>query len=287
MGSVCAGHGVVMLPDPSKSRIALSYKLDQGSPICAEPVESFYSYYYLHSEIIGIGSVSQVSVCSSIMKSKQRAVKIISKLSLPVHIITTGALHSNFSKLKSIKSENLLKLYDIFESKDSYYIVSEYPKQGNLQDLVDSSPLRESKVRKILSQLLNALISLESQNIKIIGFRPENILFTDLTTLQLKLNVLRTHFNESEKDPSHFISPESQASRATDKSGSWSLGMIALYTLTGKSNLLHQGKVDQDTWDMLSEESKNFIMPLIDPNYEKRLSLSQIPPNNWLGNNLN
>ena len=260
MGSVCAGHGVVMLPDPSKSRIALSYKLDQGSPICAEPVESFYSYYYLHSEIIGIGSVSQVSVCSSISKSKQRAVKIISKLSLPVHIITTGVLHSNFLKLKSIKSENLLKLYQIFESKDSYYIISQYPKQGSLQDLVDSSPLHESKARKILSQLLNALSQLESQNLKIIGFRPENILFTDLNPLQLKLNVLRTHFNESEKDSGQFICPESRTGRPSDKAGSWSLGIVALYMLTGRDELINQGKVDQDVWDMLSDESKNFIV---------------------------
>lgn len=275
MGTICAGQGVITLPNPSKSRMALSYKLDQGSPICAEPAESFYNFYHLHSQVVGIGSVSQVSVCSKIASSKQRAVKIISKLALPVHIISTNTLQTNFAKLKDLKSGRLLKLYQIFESKDSFYVVSEYLDQGNLSELLESGPLPETKALAIVSQLLEALVLLDDKGIQVLDFRAENVLFSDLNRLQVKLNVFRTHYCETE-DKTRFTCPEFKTGKSLNKATSWSLGMVTLCMLFG----LEQPK-DQD-FHYLSLEAQEFLEKLLEKDPEKRLSLKEASQLNWV-----
>jgi serine/threonine protein kinase len=275
MGTICAGQGIITLPNPEKLRIALSYKLDQGSPICVEPAESFYNFYHLHSQVVGVGPVSQVSVCSKIICNKQRAVKIISKLALPMHIIATNTLQNNFVKLKNLKSPRLVKFYQIFESKDSYYIVSEYLHQGNICEILDSCPLPEEKARIIIIQLLKALIDAESGGIQVITFHPENILFTNLTNFQIKLNIFRTHFCETE-EKSPFVSPELKMGKSGIKSSSWSLGMVSFYLL------INQQDIPNDFKDLLSDEASEFLQKLLEKDPEKRFTLQEASRLSWV-----
>ena len=79
--------------------------------------------------------------------------------------------------MKSLQSENIVKLIDQCQSTDNYYLIQEYCGGGDLQKYIRKSKrLTESKAKEILIQILNGFQELIKYGIMHRDLKPANIL---------------------------------------------------------------------------------------------------------------
>ena len=109
-------------------------------------------------------------------------------IALKVINIDKIAEHDFFAQTKSeieihhrLRHPNILKLFGYFYDETSVYVVLEYAPYGNLyQKIKREKSLSEQLARKILRQLIDALIYMRDRNIIHRDIKPENILLMDL-----------------------------------------------------------------------------------------------------------
>ena len=189
MGSICAGQGVISIIDPMKPRSSLSHKLEMSSPIFIETQESFYNFYLLHANPIGYGEHGEVWLCNKKSNNKLRAVKIVPKSVIPSSVIEDALIIKKFKKLKTIKSNVLIKIFQNFETRNDYFLITEHITEGDLYDLMNiHGRMMEQQAAKIIFQLLLAILKLQDSHQIFNDVKPENLLFTDKKNFLLKFN---------------------------------------------------------------------------------------------------
>lgn len=281
MGTICAGQGVITIANPSKSRHSLSHKLEMGSPTFIELCESFYTFYTLNATPLSISPASEVWKCLKISNRKKRSVKIIPKSSLPSFIISEQKVQNTFEKLKKVRGKNLIKLYKVYESRDSYFAVTELVEGGSLADAVEEGWVDERKVVKIVRQVLNVVGMFEEGGVKLYDLKPENVFVNDLDRADVKVNafsvrnVLKDGFGNS-----CFSCPEAGVGRVKEKNIVWSVGMIALFLITGKEGVDVEGELRG-----VGLDGKDFLQKTINKDADGRISIKQALSHPWIVNN--
>ena len=82
--------------------------------------------------------------------------------------------------MKQIDNQNLLKLYEVFETKNSLYLVLELIKGGELLKSVSKRKLfKENDLKLLMKKLLISLKDLHSKNIIHRDLKPDNLLLRD------------------------------------------------------------------------------------------------------------
>jgi serine/threonine protein kinase len=67
-------------------------------------------------------------------------------------------LTNEIETLKKLKSDNILKLYDVFHTVNNTYIITEYCNQGDLGTyLKTNGALKEVQAIKVLKHVINGL----------------------------------------------------------------------------------------------------------------------------------
>lgn len=125
------------------------------------------------------------------MKTNQeRAIKIIRKGKSNKMEET---LFGELELLKTLDHPNIIKLYDIFDFRDFFYVVTEYCDGGELFAAVKRNHhFSERDASVILKQLLSAVNYMHSRGIVHRDLKPENIVFesvvgTDLSDSRIKI----------------------------------------------------------------------------------------------------
>lgn len=78
--------------------------------------------------------------------------------------------------LRKLNHINLLHLHDVLEDDLSYYLVTEYCNNGNLEELIDRKRgLGQKESIYYLKQIMNGFRYLHSHNIMHRDFKPENV----------------------------------------------------------------------------------------------------------------
>lgn len=132
--------------------------------------------YYIEGKI-GDGQFGMIKLCASIKTKEKYAVKIIDKENKKINI----QWEKDISKLL-IKnhSNNVIKCYDIFETRKFLFIIYEYFPFGNLNDFLFSTTilLTSKAINAILIDVLNGLAFLNKFYIIHRDIKPENILIS-------------------------------------------------------------------------------------------------------------
>ena len=82
--------------------------------------------------------------------------------------------------LKSLDHPYIMKIYEVVESKSSYYVISELLQGGELFDqIVKYKQLSENKAATYLKYLMTALSYLHSKKIVHRDLKPENLVFVE------------------------------------------------------------------------------------------------------------
>ena len=188
----------------------------------------------------------------------------------------------------------------------------EYVAGGELYEkLIEVERFDEEISKKIVKQSLQALKHLHDLNICHRDLKPENIMF-DEEGSRLKLidfgmsKILQdeaTLMNTKLGTP-YYISPEVLKGEYNIKCDMWSIGVICFVILCGEppfngkntSELFKKIKTtdygfNQPIWSQISNEAKDFIEKLIDPDLDTRMTVEQALSHEWIagieGNILN
>ncbi|GMF06674.1 unnamed protein product [[Candida] boidinii] len=139
------------------------------------------------------------------------AIKIISKKLLEKNKDENSeeSIIDEINLLKQLNHKNIVKFIDSFESKDSYYIITELATGGELFDrIVEKTVFTETDAASIIYQLLNGVNYLHNNGIIHRDLKPENILFktkndnSDIVIADFGIAKKIQNFNNANSDDS-------------------------------------------------------------------------------------
>src|SRR3989304_503371 len=146
--------------------------------------ESLENKYVYSTKKIGRGAFSKVYKGFNIKTDTIVAIKIIEKNILKETLLKR--LYSEIKLMYTFDHENIVKIYDHYENKNSIFIILEYCAGGDLNELLKSTKLTENQAKDYSRQLVNGLKYLRSKNIIHRDLKPHNILLSsDKSTLKL------------------------------------------------------------------------------------------------------
>lgn len=147
------------------------------------------------------------------------------------------ALKRELNIQKTLKHDNIVKLYNAFEAKGFLYIILEYVEKGNLFEYMKANRLTEDDIVSVFGQVTSAINYLHKQKILHRDIKPENILMKDKNFAKLcdfgfcapygNDVVRQTMCGTTEYLPPEIIGREDQ----NDKVDIWCLGVL-LYEMT-------------------------------------------------------
>ncbi|CAD8210826.1 unnamed protein product [Paramecium octaurelia] len=258
--------------------------------------------FYSTGSTLGSGAYGKVWKVTHKTTGLIRAMKQIKKSSL-IHE-EQQRLFAEMNILKNLDHPHIVKLYELYQDAQNYYLITEYLSGGELFERIKAMTIfNEKKAAEYMRQILSAVMYCHEQKIVHRDLKPENILFVnDSSTSPLKI----IDFGTSRKyDPSkkmtkklgtpYYIAPEVLKQDYNEKCDIWSCGVI-LYILlcgyppfTGKTEKEIMKKVgegkfeyDADDWSQISKEAKNLINRMLHINPSFRISAKQALNDPWI-----
>lgn len=124
---------------------------------------------------IGNGDIGTVRKAIHKITGQTRAVKIIKKQDQD-----KNQFHNEVNILAKLSHPNIVQIYEYFEDKSNFYIISEFCSGGELfEKISEKGQFSEKDAAYILKQILSAVCYLHSNEIVHRDLKPENILLDD------------------------------------------------------------------------------------------------------------
>ena len=196
---------------------------------------------YEKIEIIGAGAFADVYRAKNIKTKEYVAIKEIKKIRINEERIKT-----EIEIMKKLKSENSVKLIEIFESKESFYLILELC-YLNIEEYLKNrnEGLSIEEIKEILLDLNKVFKEMNEKKIIHRDIKASNILIS-LNKLKINKtifkisdyglsNLLEINNSKSNYGTSKIMSPEClKGELITSKSDIWSLGILIYYMLYKK-----------------------------------------------------
>ncbi|WKN28672.1 Stk1 family PASTA domain-containing Ser/Thr kinase [Apilactobacillus kunkeei] len=153
--------------------------------------------------------------------------------------------HFKYEKLaiNKLKSKHIVQVYDLNQSGDLQYLVTEYVDGQDLKNYIQKHyPIGIDKVIAIMTQLIDAVYEAHSHGIIHRDLKPQNVLIdkkgvVKVTDFGIALIESQNAFTQTNAvvGSIHYISPEQAlGKKVTTQSDVYSLGIILYELLTGK-----------------------------------------------------
>ncbi|XP_030359340.1 myosin light chain kinase 2, skeletal/cardiac muscle [Strigops habroptila] len=254
-------------------------------------------------EILGGGKFGEVHTCTEKKTGLKLAAKVIRK---------QGAKDKEMVLLEidvmnQLNHRNLIQLYDAIETPREIILFMEFVEGGELFERIidDDYQLTEVDCMVFVRQICEGIRFMHHMRVLHLDLKPENILCVAATGHMVKIIDfgLARRYNPQEKlkvnfGTPEFLSPEvvnyEQVSYTTDM---WSMGVITYMLLSGLSPFLGDNDTetlnnvlaanwyfDEETFESVSDEAKDFVSNLIIKEKSARMSASQCLEHPWLNN---
>jgi calcium-dependent protein kinase len=200
---------------------------------------------------------------------------------------------------------HIVRLYDVFESKESLHLVMECMEGGELYERVRRlKKFPEQDAADAVWQILLALNYIHSHGIVHRDIKLENFLFEKEQGNNLKLidfgfskhvHTEGEHLHASLGTAS-YVAPEVLLQDYTSQCDLWSLGVISFILLSGQMpfpvNMPNQSRnilqgsytLNKSRWKETSPEALNFVQSLLEVNPDNRLNASTALCHPWIAN---
>ncbi|KAE8211334.1 hypothetical protein CF319_g3257 [Tilletia indica] len=256
--------------------------------------------------IIGQGSFACVKMCRVRATGEDRALKIIARKPLSSR---SGAdkekanVTQELEILRRVHHPNVIRMYDMFTSKEGVFIVTDLCKGGELFDsLVERVAYNEVDARYIMQQIFSGVKYLHSQHIVHRDLKPENILLREknsndvvISDFGLSKVVTDDEAMLTACGSPQYVSPELLLGKGyTTATDIWSAGVISYCLLGGytpfygpdqPSLFQHiigmRVEFEPAYWAEISDTAKDFILKCLCP-AEVRMTAEQALEHPWL-----
>lgn len=132
---------------------------------------------YLLGNIIGEGLFAKVRQGLHIIAREKVAVKIVTKKAVLLRDVVKRSVRREAVLLQRLDHVNIVRLYEIMETENSYYLVLELAEAGDfIKYLSKQKVLAEKEVQKYISQIASALDHMHASNILHRDLKLENLL---------------------------------------------------------------------------------------------------------------
>lgn len=262
---------------------------------------SHFSELYELKEEIGRGRFGTVYRCVEKMTSEERAAKIVKCLKTK----DKNKVREEIDIMNRLRHPKLLQLAAAFENPRDIILIMEYICGGELFEriIADDFVLTEDDCILFMRQICEGVNYMHQNGVIHLDLKPENILCKTKTSHQIKIidfglarvydpsDNLRILFGTPE-----FVAPEvisyEPVSPASDM---WSLGVICYVLLSGLSPFMGDNDAetftnitrsyfdfDDEAFDAISEDAKDFITKLLVKRPNKRMTASDCLNHAWL-----
>lgn len=188
--------------------------------------------------------------------------------------------------LKQLDHPMILKIFEFYQDKKNFFIVSELVKGGELFDkIIDLGGFSEEEAAKVFKELIKVINYTHSENIMHRDLKPENILLDIIDETNYSIKVIDWGTGESYKNGQKFdevvgtpyyIAPEVLERSYDNKCDIWSCGVILYIILTGEPPFggdsdevimfkIKQGKFgfDSEASSQISDLGKDLIKKML------------------------
>ena len=216
---------------------------------------------------IGKGGSGKVYRVRNKVTKKSYACKKISKLNINDY----NQFKNEMEILMKLDHPNIIKLYDVYESHNSLYLVMEECEGGELfdriSDRIESNDMyTEKDACEIIKQIVGAIKYCHNNNIVHRDLKPENLLYlkpkedNDNTLkiidfgLSQDLNIEKNL--DSKVGTPYYVPPEVLEGKYSQKCDIWSAGVILYILLFGEPPF--KGSSDNDLYEKIKKIDYSF-----------------------------
>jgi len=263
----------------------------------------FNKVYTLGKEL-GTGAFSTVrEAAHKNSPGKTYAIKIVDRNKLTEE--DAAALLDEVAILKEFDHPHVICLYDFFEEPNTYYLVMEQMKGGELFDrIVAKLYYNEREARDVCKILLEAVGYCHQNNVAHRDLKPENLLLaSESNDSQVKIadfgfakRVFIPNSLTTQCGTPGYVAPEILEGVPYDtKADMWSIGVILYILLGGYPPFIEKNQKDlfkkirkgeyefhEEYWGSVSKEAKNLISSLLTVDPKRRLSAPEALQNSWI-----
>ena len=260
--------------------------------------------YYDVLKNLGKGGYAKVYLVRNKKTGELRACKQLSKL----NIENLEKFQREIEILKKLDHPNIIKLYEIFQSKHHYYLVMEQCEGGELFDKIiehtdNGKMYSEKEAAEIIFQVLSAVEYCHNNGICHRDLKPENLLYLKkgdekdnpikIIDFGLSRDLTLKKILSSKVGTAYYVSPEILAGKYTEKCDIWSCGVILYVLLSGEppfngpNDQIIYAKIKKmkfgfppSHWQNISPEAKDLICHMICPE-DERYSAKEVMAHPW------
>ncbi|XP_029699435.1 serine/threonine-protein kinase SIK1 [Takifugu rubripes] len=253
--------------------------------------------FYEIIRTLGKGNFAVVKLARHKVTKTQVAIKIIDKTRLnPSNL---EKIYREVQIMKLLNHPHIIKLYQVMETKDMLYIVTEYAKNGEMFDFLTShGRMSEDEARKKFWQILTAVDYCHRHHIVHRDLKTENLLLDANMNIKLADFGFGNFYNAGEPLSTWCGSPPYAAPEVFEgkeyegpQLDIWSLGVV-LYVLVcgslpfdGASLPALRQRVTEGRFRIpffMSQDCENLIRKMLVVDPTRRITVAQIKQHRWM-----
>lgn len=298
------GSEIIVVPG-GKGRERVSFSLTVGD-LDKPKAGSIHDKYQIGHDL-GAGTFAKVKMCIDRETGDKYAVKIIDKKQFALKgPKRESALFAEVDILKQVSHDNIIQIYDLFDTPESLSIVLELVYGGELFDrIVEMRRFPEDRARNVMQQMLSAIMYLHGRGICHRDLKPENVLFVEKNSDKIKIAdfglsrlVGEASFIKTVCGTPQYLAPdvlEGGEFGYTFAVDYWSMGVILYVLLSGappfheRRNTKILDQVRQGSYDFppklfrnISETAIDLIKRMLTVDAEKRITGKQMKKHPWI-----
>jgi serine/threonine protein kinase len=266
------------------------------------PAVQIKKMYSIGSKL-GTGGFAVVRKCKRRSDGVVFALKVINKKNLDKDDLVI--LESEVNIMRQVTHDNIIKLFDIFDSRSKMCLVLELLEGGELFDrIIEKGHFSEADASRSFVQMVEALEYLHSKQIVHRDLKPENLLFaTKAANAPIKLidfglaGSCKDGLLKTPCGTPNYVAPEIlRRAKYGTQADMWSIGVILYIILCGfppfydeNDDLgrlyrkIKRAEYDMPSpyWDSISKGAKDLVRKLLQPDPKKRLTSKNTLEHPW------
>ncbi|XP_064594721.1 hormonally up-regulated neu tumor-associated kinase homolog A-like [Liolophura sinensis] len=270
---------------------------------------------YLLGRTLGEGSFAKVKEGLHVLTGEKVAIKVVDKKRAKEDSYVRKNMRREGKLLQMVHHPNIIRLYEIMETENSYYLVTELCRGGDFMEYIcQKKRLNEKEVKKYIRQIISAVDYLHRLGILHRDLKVENLLLDEngdikLIDFGLSNSIRGSTMREGQRMQEFCVTQCGSPAYAAPellghkhygtKVDAWSIGVNMYAMLTGSlpftvepfniktlHNKMLTGQMNPVP-DYLTRECRDLLRKFLTPDPEKRLSLGDAMKHPWVSEGKN